>query len=179
MRLELGISAAFERWADEAGFSMTESSTDGRAIVWTAGGETRFFIEKEESGWVVVTSSERMGEDQFELAAIHPSLIERRFIADFAYWSVRSKRGLLPLSLPNSADDLAAGYLIGRKAFWRIDRFTLVDPHGRKIAVVSGGELIGTMNVVELSIFASSDLGAIVRSLTDPVGKPLFSVRHG
>ena len=89
------------------------------------------------------------------------------------------KTWVVPLSLPNSADDLAAGYSIGRKAFWRIDRFTLVDPHGRKIAVVSGGELIGTMNVVELSIFASSDLGAIVRSLTDPVGKPLFSVRHG
>lgn len=60
MRLELGISVAFERWAHKAGFQITESSSsDGRSIVWDGGGEIRYLSD----GWVVATCSERMGQE--------------------------------------------------------------------------------------------------------------------
>ena len=45
-----------------------------------------------------------------------------------------------------------------------------------------GGVLFGRMYedaAVELSVFASSTVDEISRSLMDPSGKPLFSVRRG
>jgi hypothetical protein len=53
-----------------------------------------------------------------------------------------------------------------------------VDPEGRLVAVVSGGELIGTMNVAYLSVLASNTVDALERSFMDPEGKPSFSVRR-
>lgn len=85
MRPEIGLTSAFERWAHRAGFQITESSsTDGRAIVWDGGGEIRYFFGVDADGWIVATCSERMGKEQFELASTLPSLVERKFITDFA-----------------------------------------------------------------------------------------------
>ncbi|MBB3602530.1 hypothetical protein FHT40_002163 [Mycolicibacterium sp. BK556] len=177
MRPDIGLTAEFECWAHEAGYEITESSsTDARAVVWNSGGEIRYFFDHHADGSVVVTSSERMGEEQFELASVVPGLVERRFIVRFSRL-VRARRGLPRLSFRHSAEDIAAGYILGRQKFWGEERFTLIDPHGRTLAVVSGGQLIGTMNVVNLSIFASTNMDLIVQSLSDPEGKPLFSVR--
>jgi hypothetical protein len=179
MRNEIGLTAEVKLWAQRAGYSVTESSSeDGRAIIWNSGGEIRYFIGKDAGDWIVITSSERMGEEQFELASALPGLVERRFVAIFARL-VRAHMGLARLSRPQSAADLASGYSVGVQSFWGKDRRTLVDPGGRVIAVVNGGELVGTLNVVELSVFASNTLEAIVQSMMDASGKPLFSVRDG
>ncbi|MCV7215686.1 hypothetical protein H7J51_10360 [Mycobacterium crocinum] len=177
MRLEIGLTAAFERWAHRAGFQITEaSSTDGRAIVWDGGGEIRYFLGVDADGWIVATCSERMGREQFELASTLPSLIERKFIADFAR-PIRPLSGLPALAHPRTAEDVAAGYSIGRQHFWGKDRCTLVDPEGRVVAVVGGGELVDTMKVVYLSVLASNTVEAIEQSFLDPEGKPVFSIR--
>ncbi|MCI4676802.1 Imm61 family immunity protein [Candidatus Mycolicibacterium alkanivorans] len=179
MRSEIGVTSQFELWAEKAGYSVTESSSeDGRAIVWNSGGEIRYFIGKGAEEWIVVTSSERMGKEEFVLASPLPDLIERKFLAIFARL-VRSHSGLVRLSRPTSTAHLAAGYSVGVQHFWGKDRRTLIDSQGRVIAVVSGGELVGTVNAVELSLFASHTSDAIVQSMMDPAGKPLFSVRNG
>ena len=119
-----------------------------------------------------------MGQERFELACLRPDLVERRFIATFARL-LRSRKGLARLSRPSSAADVEAGYSIGVQQFQGKDRRTLIDPQGRVIAVVAGGALVGTANVVELSLFASTTTEIIVQSMMDPDGKPLFSVRPG
>lgn len=179
MRNEIGLTARVGLWAEQAGYFVTErSSEDGRAILWNSGGEIRYFIGGDAGDWIVVTSSERMGEEQFELASRLPGLVERKLIATFGRL-VRSRSGLERLSRSLSADDLAPGYSTGVQSFWGKVRRTLIDPEGDVIAVVSGGELVGTVNAVELSVFASSTVDAISRSLMDPSGKPLFSVAKG
>ncbi|WP_144418218.1 Imm61 family immunity protein [Mycobacterium sp. EPa45] len=59
------------------------------------------------------------------------------------------------------------------------DRRTLIDPHGQVVAVVSGGDLVGTVNAVELAVFATSTTQAIAQSMMDPLGQPLFAVQSG
>jgi len=44
------------------------------------------------------------------------------------------------------------------------------------IAVVSGGEVVDTVNAVELSVFASSTVDPISRSLMDPSGCMMHGV---
>ncbi|GAA2778976.1 Imm61 family immunity protein [Mycolicibacterium pallens] len=177
MRPEIGLTSAFERWAHRAGFQITESSsTDGRAIVWDGGGEIRYFFGVDADGWIVATCSERMGKEQFELASTLPSLVERKFITDFAR-PIRSLNALRRLAHPRTAEDVAAGYSIGRQHYWGKNRCTLVDPENRVVAVVGGGELVGTMKVAYLSVLASNTVEAIEQSFLDPEGKPVFSVR--
>lgn len=177
MRNEIGLTSDVELWAEKAGYSFTESSSeDGRAIIWNSGGEIRYFIGEGADDWIVVTSSERMGEEQFEVASRLPSLVERKFVAIFARL-VRAHSGLARLSRRNSIDTIAAGYSIGVQHFAGKDRRTLIDPQGGVIAVVSGGELVGTANAVELSVFATNTTEMIVQSMMDPLGRPLFSVR--
>lgn len=179
MRNEIGLTSAVEEWAEKAGYSVTESSSEGgRAIAWNPGGDIRYFIGDGAEGWIVVTSSERMGEEEFVLASTLPALIERKFLAIFARL-VRVHRDLPRLSRPSSVDDLVAGYRIGTQQFWGKERRTLIDPQERTIAVVSGGELVGTANAVELSVLATNSTQAIIKSMLNPSGEPLFSVRGG
>ncbi len=176
MRPEIGLTAAFERWADRARFQITEpSSTDGRAIVWDGGGEIRYFLGKDVDGWIVVTKSVRMADEHFELASVHPALVERWFVAAFGR-NLRLLHRSPRLSLP-MAEKLAAGYSIGKQELWGRNRCTLVDPQGQMIAAVGGDELVGTMKVAYLSVLASNTVEAIEQSFSDPEGKPVFSIR--
>lgn len=177
MRPEIGLTAAFERWADRARFQITEpSSTDARTIVWDDGGEIRYFVGKDVDGWIVVTKSVRMADEHFELASVHPALVERWFVAAFGR-NYRAFHRSQRLSLPVMAEKLAAGYSIGKQELWGQNRCTLIDSQGQMIAVVGGDDVIGTTNVAYLSVLASNTVDAIEQSFLDPEGKPVFAVR--
>jgi hypothetical protein len=177
MRPEIGLTVALAKWAATAGFEITEkSSVDGRAILWNLGGEIRYFIVDEPDGWISVTSSERMGPEQFEFASGIAELVERKFIALFAAL-VRDQLGLPPVVLPAATNDIAAGYQLGRVTYAGRERCALLGASGRTLAAVAGGAMLGTANVAELSIYARCELKEITDSFMAPDGAPLFTVR--
>ncbi|WP_194163779.1 Imm61 family immunity protein [Mycolicibacterium sp. P1-5] len=115
--------------------------------------------------------------EQFEVASISASLIERWIVAYLAR-SIRSLSGLPRLAHPRTAADISVGYSFGMQRFLDKDRYVLVDPQGPLTAVVSGGKLTGTMQVVYLSVLASNTLDVLEQSFMDPEGKPLLEPRN-
>jgi hypothetical protein len=170
------LTPNFRQWAGAAGFNITDSTRDGRALVWANGGEDRSFMSAEGDGWWAVDSSDRMGPEQFDWAAAHPGLIERRFIATFVA-RVRARRGMAAIRMPGKADQLPSGMTLGHRQFRGVDYPALIDVDGNALAVSSGGRLISSIRLVQLSILAIHDVDTIVSSSLDPQGAPLFSLR--
>ena len=79
----VGISNDLKAWASDAGFSLTPADNNGRAVFSTSDGEIRYFVEKVGESWFRVTCSNRMGPEQFELAAPSLSTIETYFYGSF------------------------------------------------------------------------------------------------
>jgi hypothetical protein len=79
----VGISSDLRAWALDAGFILTPVDKDGRSMFSTSDSEIRYFVEKVDEGWFRVTSSNRMGPEQFEMAAPSLSTIEAYFYGSF------------------------------------------------------------------------------------------------
>jgi len=75
------ISTQLREWATLAGYSLTPGGTtdDGRAILWSDGGEIRHFVGIDDAGWCVVTDSDRLGPEYFTIAAPSVTTVETYF----------------------------------------------------------------------------------------------------
>jgi hypothetical protein len=169
------VSSSLEEWAALAGYSLTPASTahDERALFWSAGGEVRLFIKSRNDGWFILTRSDRLGEEHFEFAGTSNSTISKYLFGNFGQ-SIRSNRGLPPIPMPKSRDEVSAGFSIETRLFDGVERLALIAPDGAVVGVSSGGKLIATASLVELSLYLTATIEDIMASSLDPDGKPLF-----
>jgi hypothetical protein len=169
------ISSSLQEWATLAGYTLTPASTahDGRALFWSAGGEVRLFIESRDDGWFIVTRSDRLGEEHFEFAAKSSTTLDKYLFGSFGQ-SIRSNRGLPVIPMPRSLDEVSAGFSVETRQFDGIERLALIAPDGSVAGISSGGKLIATASLIELSLYLTATIEEIMASSLDPDGKPLF-----
>jgi len=170
------ISNELEEWASLAGYALTPASRahDGRALFWSSGGEIRLFLGSRPDGWFVITRSERFGEEQLTFAAARMSTIEKYLFGNFGH-SVRSIRGLPVIPVLKSSEPATNGLSIQPRQFDGAARLALIAPDGSIIALKSGGKLIATSSLAELSALLSATIEDIKASFLAPAGSPLFN----
>jgi Immunity protein 61 len=173
------IPARLEEWGKLAGYSLTSASPahDGRTVFWSAGGEVRFYVGASDDGWFVITRAERMGPEHFQLAAPSMDTIQRYFFGDFGS-DIRSNRGLPIVAIPESKEEVSAGFTIDNRLFEGAERLALISSDGSTVAISGSGKLIGTAELVDLSLCLTATIDDIIASSLDPDGKPLFKNRR-
>jgi hypothetical protein len=142
-------------------------TVDGRTVIWNKGGESRYFIDVID-GWYVITSSDRMGPENYDFAGESMPVIEKYFYGRFG-GSVRSD-DMPDIRSPFQRDELRPGYSIGQQMFAGRERHTLIDRAG-KVAAIAGVE-----DLVELSHYLDVTVEVIKSSYLAPDGKPLFTL---
>ncbi|GAB1815540.1 Imm61 family immunity protein [Mycobacterium sp. MUNTM1] len=168
------VSEDLEEWASAAEYSLTHASEIGEpAIFWNSGGEIRKFIALDIEGWFVVSTSERMGNDQFNLAAPSMETVERYLYAYFGQ-TMREARHLPRLRQPSKIGEIPDGFTIRQMEFGGRLRRSLVGPMGTIVAVGSGDAVLGTMMLVRLARSLSVTVEAIKESFLSEDGTPLF-----
>ncbi|SOK27508.1 Immunity factor for TNT [Mycobacterium simulans] len=172
------ISRELEKWGELAGYTLTPGfrSDTGRAVFWASLGEIRLLIGKNESGWIIITDSDRMGPEHFVLAAPSMTAIERYLFGKFGR-AIRSKRGLRRVRVPISREEISTGFSIDTRQFEGVDRLALIASDGSTVAIGSGDPISGTADLVKLSVYLTATIDEIVASCNDPDGKPLFKRR--
>lgn len=170
------VSPRLEEWATLAGYNLTPASRahDGRALFWSAGGETRLYVGTDANGWLTITDSFRMGPEKFKFAALSMTTIERYLFGRFGEY-IRSMNNLPRVHIPGTEEELLAGFSIGTRLFAGSERFALIDSDGSAVAVISGGALIATVELVALSLYLTASIDDITASSLDPDGRPLFT----
>jgi hypothetical protein len=169
------VSPRLEEWATLAGYTLTPASRtdDGRALFWSAGGETRLYIGTNDEDWFTIHDSHRMGAENFKFAARSMETIEKYLFGTFGEY-IRSMRSLPDVHIPATEEEISPGFTIGMKLFERAERFALMESSGSVVAVTSGGRLIATMRLAALSLYITAPIDDIITSCLDPDGKPLF-----
>jgi hypothetical protein len=171
------ISSDLTTWASDAGFSLTRVDNDGRAVFSTSDGEIRYFVEKVGESWFRVTSSNRMGPDQFELAAPSLSTIETYFYGSFGSDfrdtaemteltpNARRRDGRFHIG-PADDEDLADLELVNDA-----DQpyFALFDQN-QVIAVDGFDEDMAAIRLTDLAVYLSVDNEEIKAAFTDDDG---------
>jgi hypothetical protein len=170
------ISPRLAEWAALAGYTLTwpSQTDDGRALFWSAGGETRMYVGNNDDEWYTIRDSYRMGPEEFKFAARSIETVEKYLVGMFGE-DIRSLRDLPDAHVPGTSDELAAGFTIGTKFFEQAERFALIDSNGSVIAVTSGGKLVSTVELVALSLYLPATIEDLTASFLDPNGEPLFA----
>ncbi|MGU3497685.1 Imm61 family immunity protein [Mycobacterium sp. C31M] len=165
------VSERLVELALSARYSLTPEDGSGAALFWSnPGGEIRFYLRRNASGGITMTSSERAGTEQFELAAVSMEVMERHLFGIFHH-SVRSRHRLPRLEMPCRREEIADGHWISdQDSAGYIHLFGVA---GTLLASDRGG-LGGVGVLVELSHLIASPLEDIKRSYEDPEGRPLF-----
>lgn len=168
MTASVDLSTSLQDWMRLAGMDLIQGSRthDGRTVIWNKGGEIRYFIDTVD-GYYVITSSDRMGPENFHFGALTMTLIERYLYGHFG-GSVRKLRGLQRVQKPFMRDELKQGYGFGKVVFAARERDALRDPAGSMVAIAADDRL------VELSHYIDIPVEIIKESFLDPEGKPLF-----
>lgn len=171
----LEISQRLEKWATLAGYTLTPGAhtDDGRPILWSKGGEVRYFIGVSRTGWFVVTSSDRLGPENLELAAPTWETIEKYFFGMFGRL-IRLGLRLPRIPMPKNRDELRPGFELGIQSFDHCDRFTLIGPDKTTVAIGSGDDVSDATTLVLLSLYLTASEDDIIASSTDPDGQPLY-----
>ena len=169
MTTNVDLSTDLQDWIRLAGLDLIQGSRthDGRTIIWNKGGEIRYFIDVVD-GYYVITTSDRMGAENFHFGALTLTLVERYLYGRFG-GSVRKLRGLQRVQKPFMRDELKQGYSFGEIFFAARERDTLIDPTGSMIAIAADDRL------VEFSHYVDVPVDTIKGSFLAPDGNPLFT----
>jgi hypothetical protein len=173
----VGISSDLKAWASDAGFSLTPVDNGGRAVFATSDGEIRYFVEKVDEIWFRVTCSNRMGPEQFELAAPSLSTIETYFYGSFGS-DIRDNAERTDAT-PDTRR-LDGRFQIGPAADADLARLQLVndadEPYlalfdqDQVIAVDGFDEVIANIRLTDLAVYLSVDNEDIKAAFTDDDG---------
>lgn len=205
----LEISGDLQEWASTAGFSLTPTDLYGRAVFSSSDSEIRYFIGAGDDGWLRVTSSNRMGPEQLELAAPLLLTIEKYFYGSFG-WDVRYyndfPRATVVDRLPGRfevrslADDAGQDYLAGFNAANRDylarfdqpnqdyparfnepnrDYLVLIDAQSGPTAIDGSGEVLARIRLADLAVYLSHDTEEIKASFLARDGASLLAVAEG
>jgi Immunity protein 61 len=130
-----------------------------------------YLVRGSDTEGYVLSSSERLQDEQFELFGTSLSVIERHLFAVFGT-AIRSHLRLPRLSFPGKLEELAQGYSL-----------TEVDSDGYRWLVNASGSLAkargrvsSISTLVRLSHLLSNSLADIKISFEDPGGHPLFTL---
>ncbi|GLE52413.1 TNT antitoxin family protein [Mycobacterium montefiorense] len=170
MTTSVELSNELQDWLRLAGVSTTQGSQtdDGRTIVWTKLGESRYFIDVIDN-WYVMTCSDRMGPEAYEFSADSMAVIEKYLFGTYG-GIIRGDEGLPRVRMPFQRHELRPEYSIGKQIFAQRERHTLVDRTGKVVAIA------GIEDLVELSHYLDVSVDVIKRSYLAPDGKPIFTV---
>jgi hypothetical protein len=80
--------------------------------------------------------------------------------------------------MPKSVHEVSAGFSIETRLFDGVERLALVGPDGSVVGISSGGKLLASALLIELSIYLTATIEDIMASFLDPEGKPLFKVNQ-
>jgi Immunity protein 61 len=180
----VSISGELEDWAARAGYSLTPTDENGRAVFWTSDGELCHFIEKSHQKYFRVTRSNRKGGAQFELAAQSMTTIERYlyglFGADLRYRNRRRQAtpdqrwrdgGFETRTFPQTDPDFFA-------LFQTPDHERLALYSGEDVIAVDGfGKIMAETRLNELAVYLSVSTDEIRASFERADGGDLLIVR--
>ncbi|GBG39292.1 Imm61 family immunity protein [Mycobacterium montefiorense] len=172
------ISPELEEWGKLAGYTLTHGSqtVDGRAVFSASLGEIRLLIGRSENGLFIITDSDRLGPEQFILAAPLMTTIERYFIGRLGL-AIRNQQNLPRVRVPISAEELPPAFSIDVRQFGDAEHWALVTADGALVAIGSTDQITGTADLVRLSFFLTATIEEIFTSALDEDGKPLFELR--
>jgi hypothetical protein len=178
MTASIQISRQLEEWASLAGYSLTpgSSTSDGRAMLWSAGGEVRYFIGSNDGDWFIITDSDRLGSENFKLAAVSMSTVEKYLFGMFGEY-IRSKRSLPPVNVPIAKDEISAEFTIQKSVFESANRLALIHSDGSPLAFSSADPVYGTMELAGLSLYLTATVDDITAAFLNPDGRPLFTLQ--
>lgn len=162
------LSPDLADWLRQAGLDVVQGSqtNDRRTILWNKLGESRYFIGFTDD-WYVITSSDRMGPENFDFAGQSMPIIEKYLYGTFG-GSVRRGLYLPDVRAPFQRDELPPNYDINIRGFAGRERHALVDPSGQVVAIA------GVEDLVELSHYLDAPIGVIKSSYVAPDGGPLL-----
>lgn len=177
------ISGELAEWASRAGFYLTPRDEQGRAVFSSTDGEIRYFIEAVYNGWFRVTSSQRAGSEQLDLAASSLAITETYFYGFFGP-AIRDQRQL-PQATPD--ENLRSGRF---EIQWLpvagqdnpalrhdADRAYLALYEGPQETAVDGyGEALARVRLSGLAVYLSHPIEEIKYSFEDPGGGTLLRV---
>lgn len=169
MTRSVDLTPDLEAWLRLADLDLIQGSQtdDNRTIIWNKGGEVRNFIGWADN-WCVITSSDRMGPETYDLAAESMQVMEKYLYGEFGAMVRRDT--LPPIRTPFDRDELRPGYDISKMAFAGRERHALVDRDGRVVAIAAVDRL------VELSHYLDVSVDTIKSSYLATDGKPLFTI---
>lgn len=169
MTRSVDLTPDLQSWLRLAGLDLIQGSQtdDGRTIIWNKGGEVRNFIGLVD-GWCVITSSDRMGPETYDLAAESMHVVEKYLYGEFG--AVVRGDELPSIRTPFERGELQPGYDIGTTIFAGRQRHTLVDRAGKIVAIAAVDRLVG------LSHYLDVPVDVIKSSYLAVDGKPLFSL---
>jgi hypothetical protein len=161
-------SVRFLEWAKRAHYSFTAATSNNSAVLWSDGGEERYFISETDGGYEV-TNSSRSGGESFLFACVAP-LVAERYFWGFLGGVIRSRLQLPRLPVPTTKGAVAPGYRIEgpvRK------RFSLVDSEGVCL-MTAMDDVSDIAALVKTSYWLTWPVADIEASYLDPEGRPLF-----
>ncbi|MCA2243818.1 MULTISPECIES: TNT antitoxin family protein [Mycobacterium] len=169
MTTSVDLTPDLQAWLRLADLDLIQGSqtNDNRTIIWNKGGEVRNFIGLVDD-WYVVTSSDRMGPETYDLAAESMQVIEKYLYGELG--SVVRGDELPSIRAPFERDELRPGYDISKVNFAGRERRALIDHDGRAVAIAAVDRL------VELSHYLDASVDAIKNSYLSADGKPLFGL---
>lgn len=169
MTTNVDLTPDLQAWLRLADMDMLQGSqtNDSRTIIWNRGGEVRNFIGLVD-GWYVVTSSDRMGPETHDLAAVSMQVIEKYLYGELG--SVVRSDELPSIRIPFERGELRPGYDIRKMEFAGRERHALTEHYGRAVAIAAVDRL------VELSHYLDASVDAIKSSYLSADGKPLFGL---
>lgn len=182
----VGISSDLKAWALDAGFILTPVDNDGRAVFSTSDSEIRYFVEKVDGGWFRVTSSNRMGPEQFEMAAPSLSTIEAYFYGSFGS-DIRDNAEMIEATpdarrlegrfqiIPATDEELAHLQL----AYDDDEPYLALFDQGGVIAVDGFDLEMANIRLNDLAVYLSYDTEEIKASFMARDGAPLLAVADG
>jgi hypothetical protein len=158
-------------WAKRAGY-VFPAMTDPGTVMFrdTPGAEIRNYIRLGDEGWLTLTSANRAGGEQFEIACASPFVMERYLWGDLGY-EVRSLMHLPPIRYPTQPGEIAPGYWLG--AYDAAGFRTLHNPDHDPVMKAQGDEA-SVRKLVLASHYLAAPLAALIHSFEDPAGRPLF-----
>jgi len=181
------ISGELAGWASRAGFDLTPTDHQGRAIFSSRDGELRYFVEAVNNGWFRITSSHQADSEQLEIAASSLSTIETYFYGFFGS-DIRRKHPL-PRAMPdeNRRSDRfeirrlpVAGqdYPALREG---ANRNYLALYEARELTAIDGfGDVLAEIRLSDLAVYLSADSNEEIQaSFEDPDGGTLLTVTAG
>jgi hypothetical protein len=161
-------SLRFLEWSNRAHYSFTAGTSDNSPVLWSEGGEERYFISETEGGYQV-TNSSRSSHESFLFDCAAPYVVERYFWG-FLGGVIRSRMQRSRLPVPTTKSAVAPGYRIEGTVD---ERLALIDAEGVCL-MTTLDDVSDVALLVKTSYWLTWSITDIEASYLDPYGRPLF-----